>query len=200
MTPNQLARIIPCPLRLAQRWCSPLVTAMEQGEIITIPRQTAFLGQVGVESDSLRAKEEYASGAAYERRKDLGNTRPGDGRKFKGHGLIQVTGRTNHTVFARYYFRDTPDLDIREEHIEQALEYMKTDQGAAESAVWYWLGMPDENGHLMKKNLNLIADRDTETAFRLITKLVNGAEDGPNTHLQRRLAIWRRAQAVLTEV
>lgn len=55
-----------------------------------------FFSQVGHESDQFNAFEEYASGAAYEGRKDLGNIYKGDGVKFKGHGALQTTGRTNH--------------------------------------------------------------------------------------------------------
>lgn len=55
-----------------------------------------FLAQLAHESDGFCTVEEYASGAAYEGRRDLGNTEPGDGRRFKGRGLIQLTGRTNY--------------------------------------------------------------------------------------------------------
>ena len=58
-----------------------------------------FLAQMGHESDKFKAMEEYASGRAYNGRLDLGNTRQGDGVRYKGRGYIQLTGRANY----RYY-------------------------------------------------------------------------------------------------
>ena len=59
-------------------------------------RACYFTGQVVHESDQLCTMEEYASGAAYEGRHDLGNTEPGDGVRFKGRGPFQLTGRANY--------------------------------------------------------------------------------------------------------
>ena len=71
------------------------------------------------ESDRFRTMEEYASGAAYEGRATLGNTQPGDGKRFKGRGFVQITGRRNYTDWAKRLGVDlvgNPALAARIDH------------------------------------------------------------------------------------
>lgn len=101
---------------------------MEEYEINNEDRLAAFLAQIGHESAELRYVEEIASGSAYEGRKDLGNIQPGDGRKFKGRGLIQITGRSNYEQISKAFgvdFIATPEL-------------LATPEYAVKSACWWW--------------------------------------------------------------
>lgn len=72
----------------------------EYGNINTKKRLSCFLGQIAYETDSFHTLKEYASGEDYENKKDLGNTHPGDGKRFKGRGYIQLTGRSNYEAMA----------------------------------------------------------------------------------------------------
>ena len=74
-------------------------------------RQAHFLAQVGHESAALRYSEELASGEAYEGRTDLGNNQPGDGPRFKGRGLIELTGRANYAAYGAARGRNFTDGD-----------------------------------------------------------------------------------------
>lgn len=140
------------------RFALPLAGVFTRCEINTPLRQAHFLAQIGHESGELRFQEELASGAAYEGRSDLGNTQPGDGRKFKGRGLIQLTGRANYTAFAR-------DME-REDDILAAPTLVATEGDLCVGAAgWFW----------STRSLNRFADEDR---LRTITRRVNGGYNG----------------------
>ena len=88
----------------------------------------AFIAQIGHESGQLKYAEEIASGKAYEGRKDLGNTQGGDGIRFKGRGLIQITGRFNYIQLSK---------DLGEDFIKTP-ELLSTPKYAVQSACWFW--------------------------------------------------------------
>src|SRR5690349_12430119 len=74
---------------------------LSDGGIDTSARVAEFLAQACLETDYFKTLQEYASGVAYEGRKDLGNTYTGDGKKFKGRGIFQCTGRANYTIYGK---------------------------------------------------------------------------------------------------
>lgn len=128
---------------------------MEESDIVTPQRIRMFLAQIGHESGQLRYVEEIASGQAYEGRKDLGNIHPGDGVKYKGRGLIQVTGRTNYTLCAAAL--GLPLLS------EPTL--LEEPRNAARSAGWFWT----------MRNLNSLCDLGL---FKELTRKINGGYNG----------------------
>src|SRR6478736_7421705 len=99
LTKDDLKRIMPLASASAlDRFCEPINSTLPKYLINTPTRIAAFLAQIAHESGQFRYVKELASGEAYEGRKDLGNTQPGDGKKFKGRGLIQITGRNNYEL------------------------------------------------------------------------------------------------------
>jgi len=138
------------------RFFAPMLAAMQSASIDTALRQAHFLAQVGHESAELRYTEEIASGAAYEGRKDLGNTQTGDGVRFKGRGLMQLTGRTNYTAFGEFIGQDL---------LTQPEQVANNPRLAVDVATWFWT----------KHDLNALADADNILA---VTHRVNGGENG----------------------
>ena len=121
-----------------------------------------------------------AAQSNYEGRADLGNSQPGDGSRYRGHGLIQVTGRFNH---ARVRDRLRARLGDGVPDFEASPELLAQPEWAAMSAADYW----DDRG------LNALADQATPEAFVAITRKINGGTNG----LADRQARLAAVQAVL---
>lgn len=153
-----------------ERFVHPLDMACVEFAINTPERMAAFLAQIAHESGSLRYVKEIASGGAYEGRADLGNTEPGDGIRYKGRGLIQITGRFNYEKCGEALGADL----VSEPELLEDPDY------ASRSACWYW----------KSRGLNELADAGN---FRKITVRINGGTNG----MADRLAYWERAKAEL---
>ena len=152
LTFAQLRAIMPnLSKEKATLFLGPLNRAMDRFAIDTPLRRAAFLGQLAHESGELRYMEEIASGDRYEGRASLGNTEPGDGRRYKGRGPIQLTGRAN-------YRRAGKALDM---DFEGHPELVAQPENGCLVAGWFW------DTH----KLNPLADaRD----YRRITRIING--------------------------
>ena len=112
---------------------------MDVRGVSTALRAAHFLAQLAFESEGFSTLVEEASGDAYEGRRDLGNTEPGDGRRYRGRGFIQITGRHNYAIYGAALvipLVDNPDIAAEPEV-------------AAALAVEFWC----------RNNLNVYADR-----------------------------------------
>ncbi len=154
--------------KLINRYFDALITLMPNSQINTPLRVAHFLAQIGHESGDLQYSQEIADGSAYEGRIDLGNTQPGDGSRFKGRGLIQLTGRANYTAYGKARKKDyvTP---------QNYLLLATNPETAVDVSCWFWA----------THNLNRLADNDNLNA---ITQAINGGLNGLSdrtAHLQR---------------
>ena len=170
MTLDQLIKIMPNARAKAGIFLPALNATMAEFGISTLARQASFLAQLAHESGQLLYVRELASGVAYEDRKDLGNTQPGDGARFRGRGLIQVTGRANYAACGKALGLD---LLAKPELLEQTVN-------ACRSAGWFW----------QSRGLNALVDAGDQVA---VTKRVNGGTNG----LAERQVYFKVAQRVL---
>lgn len=180
ITLPQLLQVMP-GARLGAGIFLPCLNAAIVRHGINSPRRiAAFLAQVGHESGQLRYLRElgsdhylskYDTGTLAAR---LGNSpdADGDGQKYRGRGLIQITGRRNYLACSQALFGD--------DRLLQQPELLEQPQWACTSAAWFW----QSNG------LNELADKDQ---FTTITRRINGGLNG----LEDRLQLWTRAKAVL---
>ncbi|MCA8829447.1 glycoside hydrolase family 19 protein [Hymenobacter pini] len=173
LTKAQLqAALIGCTAAEADKFLEPINQTLARYKINTPLRVAHFLAQIGHESCGLDAVREYASGAAYEGRKDLGNTQSGDGVRFRGRGLIQITGRANYFALGKAFGVDFVGNPLL---LEQPLY-------AALSAGWYW----------STRSLNELADGNF---FLTITKRINGGTNG-YADRERRFLVAAKALGV----
>lgn len=158
----------------AALYVDALEAAMLEWGITTPKRQAAFLPQIGHESGGLKWMNEIwgptDAQARYEGRADLGNTQPGDGRRFAGRGFLQLTGRAN---YAKYGQMLGLDLVLRPELAAQP-------EAAARIAGCYWAW-------------HSCNDKADAGDFEGITRKINGGLNG----YAARLALWERAKQAL---
>lgn len=158
----------------AERLLSFIDSAMTEFEINTPRRQAMFLPQIGHESGHLEYLKEIwgptPTQLRYDGRKDLGNVQTGDGFKYRGRGLIQVTGRSNYEQVGKALglpLIDQPEL-------------LESPENAARSAAWFW----------KNRGLNELADAGD---YERITRRINGGLNG----YAERVALYEKASGVL---
>lgn len=180
ITAQQLLQILPGAGKQAGVFASALNLAMDLYQINTRLRMAAFIAQVGHESGQFRYVKElggdqylskYDTGTLAKR---LGNTpeADGDGQKYRGRGLIQITGRDNYLACSKALFGD--------DRLLRAPEQIELAEWACKSAAWFW----------NSRNLNALADTGD---FVAITKRINGGVNG----LAERQSFYSTALEVL---
>lgn len=149
----------PLPAKTRLDDCYPFLEETYFRYAVNTPlREAMFLAQYCHETDHFCALEEYASGAAYEGRKDLGNTEPGDGVRYKGRGWPQLSGRWNYAKFSVAVFGSEDLLLTYPARVAEP-------ELAVKAGGWFW-GL---------KGLNYLADRaDLEGCTRRINGGLNG--------------------------
>lgn len=172
---EQLLEIMPFAKTRVDTFLNALNKYMPAYGIDTPARVAAFLAQIALESGELRYVKEIASGEAYDTgtlATRLGNTpaADGDGQRYKGRGLIQITGLSNYKLLS----------DAIGEDLVAAPEKLETPDLAVQSACWFW----------STRNLSALADKGD---FQTITRKING---GLN-HYTERCVYWGRAKEVL---
>jgi putative chitinase len=180
MTPAEFSQATGATLPRVTEHMHHIEHAMAVYDINTPERQAAFLAQIGHESGGLRWIRELwgptPAQTRYEGRADLGNTQPGDGRRYAGRGWIQLTGRDNYRrAYQRLKtkFPDCPDFEADPERVATA-------RWAALTAAEFWFNA----------GCNKLAD---EGRFERLTRVINGGLNGYADRLSR----WEDAKQAL---
>lgn len=173
------ARFLAPPERASELGMAANVHFRTYGILENPLRLAHFMGQCAHESAGFRYMEEIASGAAYEGRVDLGNTQPGDGRRFKGRGPIQLTGRANYRTFGRKI-----GIDLEAHPAVVALPSF-----GLLVACMFWDSM----------DLNALADRDKGSAISRAINRGNPDAAKPANHEPERAALTAKAKGLLDD-
>ena len=190
MTVEQLRAATGATLALAAKWLPYVEAACAAYGIDSRLRLAAFLANVGHESGGLRYTAELwgptPAQKRYEGRLDLGNTEPGDGLRFRGHGLIQTTGRYNHAKTRDRMRAKFPDMGVPDFEADPGA--LTLPQWAALSAADFW----HANG------INRYADMpDFDGVCDVINRGRKTSRAGDTNGYADRLALYQAAQRVL---
>lgn len=154
---SQLATLWKCEENLIKDTeIDELNKCLETFNITTPSRIRHFLSQISHESGGGRYSKEIASGNAYEGRRDLGNTQPGDGKKYKGAGYIQLTGRANYQEFANF---------IKDPRVMEGVDYVAEKYPFTSAGFWW-----------MNNKMNNLCDLNP--SVEEVTRRVNGGLNG----------------------
>jgi hypothetical protein len=157
VTADHLAYIWRCkPTDIPSSQVKDLNDCLKRFNITTPVRIRHFLAQISHESGGGIYTQELASGADYEYRSDLGNTQPGDGRKYKGAGFIQLTGRVNYQDFSNF---------MKDPNIMNGVSYVAINYPATSAGFWWY-----------NNNMNSLCD--TNPTVAQVTLRVNGGYNG----------------------
>lgn len=175
ITEALLLQIMPLAGERAAQFAAPLERARQRWVGDNPLHVAMWLAQIAHESAQLRYTREIASGAAYEGRRDLGNTEPGDGQRYRGRGLLQVTGRDNYRAYML-----AAGVDAL---AEPAL--LEAPETAADSAGWVWVS--HELAELSEKADPVLA----------VTRRLNGGTNGLSERRQFFAAAQRAVAALV---
>jgi len=160
-------------MNIAERKAALLARVRDYGGPLNeLPVLAQFLAQVMHESGGLRYVREIwgptKAQKGYEGRADLGNTKPGDGKRFMGRDVLQITGRANYralTAWVRKTFGKGPDFEANPELLESP-EWLGI------GAIWYFL---------TRKGL---LDYARAGNIEMVTRRVNGGLNGYQDRLR----------------
>lgn len=178
ITKEQILAIMPNAKDVVDSYLSYINGYKETFKIYTPLRMAHFLAQIAHESNELRSVREIGTREYFNKydtgklKQMLGNVKAGDGYKYRGRGLIQITGRANYQAYMNSPYC-CGDIMTHPELLEKPL-------GAVKSAMWWWYS----------HDLNKLADKDSVLT---ITKKINGGTNG----LESRKKYLARAKKVL---